>query len=258
MREEQGVRRRGLGLLVLAVVPVFALSCVSTARAQDASPSPSPPASGAQVFTEICSGCHGPQGQGNPQGPFYGPSLRGAGFPSLVAVMVERGRRSPVPPHVQMPAFVNVLTSAQITAVADYVAQQISDPASRTAVTSDGGVLFRLYCSGCHSAAGRGGAIMSGLNAADLRVLPPATVLAAVIIGPGNMPVFAENTFDVREQTAVARYVEAITTQPSVGGSDLDAIGPVAEGFAAAVALAVLVLFTVWLAWGHSRGRPRG
>ncbi len=259
MREEWGDRRGRRGLLALAVVlvPLLAVSllCVSWAtsvRAANAAPSPG---LGSQVFAQNCSGCHGAEGQGNAQGPFYGPSLRGAAFPSLVTEMVQRGRQAPTPARVQMPAFAGVLTNEQIAAVAAYVAGQLSDPASRTAVTSDGGVIYRLYCSGCHSAAGRGGAIVRGLNASNLRALPPAVALAAVIIGPGNMPVFAGNTLDIRQQTAVARYVEAITTQTSPGGNDLGGIGPVAEGFAAAAVLAGLVLFTVWLEWG--KGRPR-
>lgn len=154
-----------------------------------------------------------------------------------------------------MPAFAGVLSDGQTQAVAAYVAEQLSDPAARTASMSDGGQIFRLYCSGCHSAAGRGGAIVRGVNASNLRALPSAVALAAVIIGPANMPVFAGNTLDTRQQAAVARYVEAITTSPSVGGNDLGAIGPVAEGFAAAVALAGLVLFTVWLEWSKGKAR---
>ena len=120
-----------------------------------------------------------------------------------------------------MPAFAGVLSGEQIAAVAAYVAEVLSDPAARTAQTSDGGVIFRLYCSGCHSAAGRGGAIVHGVNAPNLRLHPAATALAAVIIGPGNMPVFAGNTLDTRQQAAAARYVEALLTTPSPGGRDL-------------------------------------
>ena len=82
---------------------------------------------------------------------------------------------------------------------------------------------------------------MHGVNAPNLRLHPAATALAAVIIGPGNMPVFAGNTLDTRQQAAAARYVEALLTTPSPGGRDLGYIGPVAEGFAAAIALAALV-----------------
>jgi ubiquinol-cytochrome c reductase cytochrome c subunit len=214
-----------------------------------------PPGSGAAVFAQNCSGCHGARGEGNPRGPFYGPSLRAAAFPSLVAEMVERGRQAPTPALVQMPAFAGVLSDAQIGAVATYVAEVLSDPVARTAQVSDGGLIFRLYCSGCHSAAGRGGAIVNGVNAPNLRLHPAATALAAVIIGPGNMPVFAGNTLDTRQQAAAALYVEALLTTPSPGGRDLGFVGPVAEGFAAAIALAALVVFTVWLEWGKGKAR---
>jgi ubiquinol-cytochrome c reductase cytochrome c subunit len=263
-------------VLLFAVVAL--LSVPAGAPGQSASPSPSvsspPPAtpapavvaspsiaatarvaSGADVFAQNCSGCHGDRGEGNARGPYYGPSLRAAAYPSLVAGMVERGRPAPTPAKVQMPAFAGVLSGEQIDAVAAYVSGVLSDPAARNVRTSYGGEIFRLYCSGCHSAAGRGGAIVKGSNAPSLREHPAATALAAVIIGPGNMPVFAGNTLDTRQQTAAARYVEALLTTPSPGGNDLGAIGPVAEGFAAAIALAVLVLFTVWLEWGKGRAR---
>ncbi len=214
-----------------------------------------PPGSGAAVFAQNCSGCHGTRGEGNSRGPFYGPSLQAAAFPSLVAEMVERGRQAPTPARVQMPAFAGVLSGEQIAAVSAYVSGVLSDPAARSAQAGEGGVIFRLYCSGCHSAAGRGGAIVNGVNAPNLRLHPAATALAAVIIGPGNMPVFAGNTLDTRQQAAAARYVEALLTTPSPGGRDLGFIGPVAEGFAAAIALAALVAFTVWLEWGKGRAR---
>jgi len=284
-RRDRRGRRRRVALVALPAVLLFVavalLSVPAGAPGHSASPSPAvsspPPASpapavatspstaatvatvragpGADVFAQNCSGCHGDRGQGNARGPFYGPSLRAAAYPSLVATMVERGRQAPTPAKVQMPAFAGVLSGEQIAAVSSFVAGVLSDPAARSVQTGYGGEIFRLYCSGCHSAAGRGGAIVEGANAPSLREHPAATALAAVIIGPGNMPVFAGNTLDTRQQTAAARYVEALVTTPSPGGNDLGAIGPVAEGFAAAIALAALIVFTVWLEWGKGRAR---
>jgi ubiquinol-cytochrome c reductase cytochrome c subunit len=285
MREELGDRRRGRHPFASAALPaallVLAASlCLPAAvLAQGSSPSPlisspqpatptpvasastapltspPPPGSGAAVFAQNCSGCHGATGEGNARGPFYGPSLGAAAAQSLVVQMVERGRQAPTPAKVQMPAFAGVLSDQQVQAVAAYVSGELSDPVARGAQTSDGGEVFRLYCSGCHSAAARGGAIVEGANAPNLRQYPAAVALAAVIIGPGNMPVFTSGTLDTRQQTAAALYLQALQTAPSYGGNDLGAIGPVAEGFVATIALALLIVFTVWLEWGKGRAR---
>ena len=255
-------------LAAVLVVAAVALAIVLPAavRAAGSSPSPAPAASasaasapaasappattlsaapvaggsagpGAAIFAANCSGCHGDHGQG-----LVGPSQQAAAFPSLVAGMVTRG-------GISMPAF-RQLSPAQVAAVSDYVATQIAAPAARTATVAQGGELFRLYCSGCHSSTGRGGALSQGRNAPSLADYPAAEALAAMILGRGNMPVFADTTFDVRQQAAVALYVETLQAPPSPGGWGLGYIGPVTEGLAAFVGLGLLVLFAMWLAWG--------
>ena len=260
-------------LAAVLVVAVVALAIVLPAavRAAGSSPSPVPAASapaasasaasatpattlsatpvagaaagpGAALFAANCSVCHGDHGQG-----LVGPSQQAAAFPGLVAGMVTRG-------GISMPAF-RQLSPAQVAAVSDYVATQIAAPAARTATVAQGGELFRLYCSGCHSSTGRGGALSQGRNAPSLADYPAAEALAAMILGRGNMPVFADTTFDVRQQAAVALYVETLQAPPSPGGWGLGYIGPVTEGLAAFVGLGLLVLFAVWLAWGKGGSR---
>lgn len=148
-----------------------------------------------------------------------------------------------------MPAFAGKLTDAEITAVAEYVATKLSDPAARTAKTSDGGVLYRLYCAGCHSSTGRGGSLAGGQNAPWFQGIPAARAWAAMLRGPSNMPIFAGSAFDVRQQAAVGRYVDVLTAPPSPGGDGLGWVGPVAEGCVAMLAVVGLVLGGVWLAW---------
>ena len=80
--------------------------------------------------------------------------------------------------------------------------------------------------------------------------------LAAMILGRGNMPVFAGNTLDVRQQTAVARYVEVLVEPPSPGGRGLGYLGPVPEGAVAAAGLLVLIALAVWLAWKTRKAVP--
>ena len=160
--------------------------------------------------------------------------------------------------YVNMPPFGGVLSSQDIDAVAEYVSQELADPASHQAQTPQGGELFRLYCSGCHSSTGSGGAMPVGRNAPNIRKYPPAEALAAMILGPGNMPALAGNAFDVRQQTSIALYVQVLAPDPpSPGGRGLGYLGPVPEGAVGAVALFLLILVAVWLAWRSRKAVPR-
>jgi ubiquinol-cytochrome c reductase cytochrome c subunit len=264
----RGLSRTGRAVAVLALLLVPLVPAAAAAGASAASPASTPAAgsgsftpapapqptasstyaagTGGRVFAENCSGCHGAKGEG-----YVGPPLTPAGFPSLVSSMVEQG-------GVNMPPFGGVLSQHDVDAVAQYVSQELADPASHEAETPQGGDLFRLYCSGCHSSTGSGGAMPVGRNAPNIRQFPPAEALAAMILGPGNMPALAGNTFDVRQQTSVALYVQVLAPDPpSPGGHGLGYLGPVPEGAVGGVALFLLILIAVWLAWRSRKAMPR-
>jgi hypothetical protein len=96
-----------------------------------------------------------------------------------------------------------------------------------------------------------------GRNAPNIRQYPPAEALAAMILGPGNMPALAGNTFDVRQQTSIALYVQVLAPDPpSPGGAGLGYLGPVPEGAVGAVPLLLLILVAVWLAWRSRKAAP--
>jgi ubiquinol-cytochrome c reductase cytochrome c subunit len=250
----QRVRRDGTSpaaarrtLLVSALlICVLTLLTAPALAAQGASPSPGAgqSVSGASVFLQNCSGCHGPKGEGA-----FGPPLAPAGFASLVGPMVLQG-------GVQMPSFRDALSQEQIDAVAEYVATSLADPASHEAELGRGGDLYRLYCAGCHSATGRGGALTSGQNAPNIAQYPAAEALAAMILGRGQMPVFAGNTLDVTQQTSVGLYVEHLVEPASPGGAGLWYLGPVPEGLFGGIGLVILVLLAVWLAWKSRKAVP--
>ncbi len=245
------VRAAGSSASLAPSAPARAAAPLVTSATPVTAVSPSPldgtaaGVTGAVIFAANCAGCHGDHGQG-----YIGPNQQADAFPSLVAGMVTRG-------GISMPAFPQ-LSAAQVAAVSDYVATQIAAPAARTATVAQGGELFRLYCSGCHSSTGRGGALSQGRNAPSLADFPPAEALAAMILGRGNMPIFAGTTFDVRQQAAVALYVETLHSPPSPGGWGLGYIGPVTEGLAAFAGLGLLVLVAVWLAWGKGTVKGAG
>lgn len=219
-------------------------SFTPAATPQPAPSSTYPPGSGGRVYAENCSGCHGVRGEG-----FVGPPLTAVGFASLVGPMVVEG-------GIGMPGFAGVLSDQDVDAVSAFVADELADPEARTAEVTPGGDLFRLYCSGCHSAIGSGGAMPNLNNAPNIRQYPPAEAIAAMILGRGNMPSFAGNTFDVRQQASVALYVQVIDDPPSPGGAGIGFLGPVPEGAVGAVALLVLILIAVWLAWPTRRAVP--
>src|SRR5450756_956525 len=107
-------RLRPLAQLCVVLVVLFVAAGPAGASSPP-SPSPSAEASAsanpaAEVFAENCSGCHGTRGEGG-----CGPPLAAAGFASLVAPMVAEG-------GIQMPAFGDQLSDAQIQGVAEYVA----------------------------------------------------------------------------------------------------------------------------------------
>ena len=77
-----------------------------------------------------------------------------------------------------------------------------------------------------------------------------------MIIGRSNMPVFAGTTLDVRQQAAVALYVQTLQAPPSPGGWGLGFLGPVTEGLAAFFGLCALLVAAVWLAWGKGGAGP--
>jgi ubiquinol-cytochrome c reductase cytochrome c subunit len=242
---------RRLAFVVLAAAATLVVAVVlaqAAAGAGSAAPAGNAQA-GASVFAGNCAPCHGPKGQG--QGLF--PTLAAAGFPSLVSDKVQVGGGG-MPSFLQKP---HILSPTAIADVSAYVAQDLADPASHAAGVSQGGVVYRLYCGGCHSASGRGGAIVNGVNAPSLQTMPPANALAAMVLGPSNMPVFT-GTLDVTQQTSVARYIEAaLHGPPSPGGLPLGSLGPVTEGIVSWLALVVLILIAVWLAWKGGAARER-
>lgn len=244
-----GVARRvvtGFVLLVLVALtaaPALADASASATPATSGSPV-GQPVTGEAVYVQNCSGCHGPEGEGA-----YGPPLAPAGFAELVGPMVLQG-------GIDMPSFRDALTQTQIDAVAEHVATSLADPASHEAELGRGGDLYRLYCAGCHSATGRGGALTAGQNAPDIAQFPAAEALAAMILGRREMPVFAGNTFDVTQQTSVALYVDRLIEPESPGGAGLWYLGPVPEGLFGGLGLVILVLLAVWLAWKSRRAAP--
>ncbi len=90
--------------------------------------------------------------------------------------------------------------------------------------------LFIDNCSPCHGSTGNGGAVGPGALAPSLHASSALDVAEAVVIGPGEMPVFG---FTDGELASVLSFVEHLQETDRPGGADLGQIGPVPEGYIA-------------------------
>jgi ubiquinol-cytochrome c reductase cytochrome c subunit len=129
-----------------------------------------------------------------------------------------------------------------------------------------GAELYLQNCAACHSTTGVGGALTSeqaegpsrggsGLVAPSLARSTPVEIEEAMLTGPGNMPVFAEETFTQSERDSIAAYVGYLQEPDDRGGLSIGRVGPVAEGAVAwLLAIAVLAMTVRWI--GTKVGRP--
>jgi ubiquinol-cytochrome c reductase cytochrome c subunit len=152
-----------------------------------------------------------------------------------------------------------VLEDDEIEALVAYVASlgegpEIPEANTTGADLSNGAELFAANCAPCHGASGNGGAVGDDAFAPSLYVSKPLDVAEAVIVGPGEMPVFA---FGEEDRNAIVAYVRHLQEEDAPGGLDIGGIGPVPEGYVAwVVAMVVLVIVIVLI--GRSSGREKG
>ncbi len=154
------------------------------------------------------------------------------------------------------------LSDEQIAGLVDYVVG-LSGPRPAgppiPAVHTDENLLARGHevfignCAPCHGATGQGGAVGGGALAPPLGQATSVQVVEAMLVGPGQMPIF---DLPQRDLDAVATYVDYLQSAPDPGGFSIGGIGPVAEGFVGWVLGAGLLLVTVYLIgrdWHRSR-----
>lgn len=218
-------------------------------------------AAGKDLFTQNCSSCHGL----NAEGTSEGPSLIGVGSASVdfqVATgrmpMAQQGQQAPRKPGTytdeetaQIAAYVGSLGDG--TSIPDseqYTSEGLSDEE-----IARGGEMFRTNCSACHNYQGSGGALPHGVSAPSLQGVEAVHIWEAMRTGPGQMPVFGENTMTDEDARAIIGYLESVQSEPS-GGLTLGGLGPVSEGFwGFIVGIGGLALFAVWLAAKGARAR---
>ena len=212
-------------------------------------------AAGQAVFSARCSSCHGSDGDGSA----FGPSLVGVGA-AAADFQLRTGRMpfsgSPGTQAVRKPPAFDDQTIRDLVA---YVASlgggpAIPQPRLDANALPAGQQLFIANCAPCHGATARGGAVGGGALAPALDQATSVEAAEAMLIGPGEMPVFSG--LSDSDRNAIVTYLQFIRTQPNPGGASIGGIGPVPEGFAGWI-LGLGLILVVVLVVGRDWRAPR-
>jgi ubiquinol-cytochrome c reductase cytochrome c subunit len=205
---------------------------------------------GKKLFQANCATCHGLALQGT----VAGPSLIGVGA-AAVDFQVGTGRMPLAQDAPQAQDKPPVFNDTQTKELAAYVASVSPGPGlppskylKLNGDSTRGAELFRINCAMCHNVAGAGGALTEGKYAPNLKDATPAHIYEAMLSGPQNMPVFNDANLSPQDKADIITSLKVSQANDSVGGFDLGALGPVAEGlFLWIFGLGAIVAFTVWL-----------
>jgi ubiquinol-cytochrome c reductase cytochrome c subunit len=248
-------RRHPLASIALITIGLVSTGGVyalftSSATAQTSQASTSVVEDGGKLFAANCATCHGM----NLQGTKSGPSLLGVGA-AAVEFQVATGRMPMAADGPQAEEKPPQFTPEQITALYTFVAAQAPGPGipDDEYLQGDGNAavgaeLFRINCAMCHNVAGAGGALTQGKYAPALSGVSAQHIYEAMITGPQNMPVFNDMNITPKDKANIITYLKFLEKEPSVGGFDLGALGPVSEGlFIWIFGLGAIVGITIWL-----------
>ena len=206
-------------------------------------------ADGRELYLTGCVSCHGVEGVGAAGGPAIADAgAASAHFYLTTGRMPHAG--GPEAPAVRKdPAY----SPEEIEDLVAYVASlgegpEIPDVDLSEGSVQEGGDLFRGVCAAGHSASGAGGALSFGQNAPSLDQATPVQVYEAMLVGPGQMPVFGPPSYSEEELNSIVAYVETLQELDDPGGFSLGRVGPMPEGFVAVIigtGAAVLVAFLI-------------
>jgi ubiquinol-cytochrome c reductase cytochrome c subunit len=215
-------------------------------------------AEGKALFNNSCITCHGVNAEGV-EG--RGPSLIGVGSAS-VEFQVGTGRMPMARQEAQAEEKSPQFDEAQTAQIAQYIqelgggpqiptGELVEDIEQNPDALARGGELFRINCTSCHQFGGAGGALSSGKYAPSLHDATPEQIYAAMLSGPQNMPVFADNEITPQEKREIITYIKLqIQEDKDPGGFfNLGRYGPVTEGLAIfVVGITILVFASLWIA----------
>ena len=227
------------------------------AAAQDPPVLSADAAKGQLMYQAACVTCHGINGQGVAD---RGPSLIGVGSAS-VEFQVSTGRMPVARQEAQIERKPPVFTLAQSQQIGAYIealggGPTLPDDGTLNKLTgvsgaqlADGGELFRVNCSSCHSFGLGGGALSSGKAAPSLGLSTNREIYAAMLTGPQSMPVFGDNQLSPQEKGEIIAYIQNMKSDTDPGGFGLGRLGPTTEGLVIfLVGMVGLIFATLWIA----------
>jgi ubiquinol-cytochrome c reductase cytochrome c subunit len=189
-------------------------------------------AAGQATFVTRCASCHGADGGGTANGPsLLNVGAAAADFELRTGRMPFTG--NPGTQAIRKPPAFDDSTIRDLVAYVASLGQgpAIPDPSVDPAAVSTGQNLFVGNCAPCHGATANGGAVGGGALAPPLDRATPVEVAEAMLIGPGQMPVFSG--LSDQNRNAIVSYVDYLKTARNPGGFSIGGIGPVPEGFVA-------------------------
>ena len=247
-------RRFGASVVLLGALvsmgSIYAAFAASSG-ASDTTSSAQDIAAGRQLFQVSCITCHGANLDGIKG---QGPSLIGVGG-AAVYFQVSTGRM----PLAQQgayaprkPAKFNELQTEQLAAYVESVGGGTplpqGDLRGDTSSIALGGELFRLNCASCHGTTFRGAPLSAGKIAPTLWEANDKQIVAAMLSGPENMPVFSDNQLTPQEKAAIVAYIQTLKESKDPGGNGIDRIGPVSEAIVAWVGgVGALMITILWI-----------
>jgi len=251
------MRRRMAGILALgvALLAVGGLYALLTPKPEAQAQDDALVRQGQQIYDNSCITCHGSNLQGVVG---RGPSLIGVGDAS-VYYQVGTGRMPLKAQGAEAIRKPPQFDPQEIDAIGTFVQANGGGPVAprvpgqelRGEELGRGGELFRLNCAQCHNFTGRGGALSSGKFAPVLDPASENQIYSAMLVGPGNMPTFADSQLSPEEKREIIGYVKSVSqnyTGVNPGGNGLGGFGPVPEGVIAFfVGLAALIGISLYI-----------
>lgn len=247
-RVSAGVRLVGALMLVGGLYAWFAPGV----QAED-TPGLSPAAlAGKALYENTCITCHGVAAQGVPD---RGPSLIGVGSAAVefqvttgrMPLNQQQGEADRKPPQFTDDQARDI--GAYIEALGGGPQLPPGDDLHSKGDVAAGGELFRVNCSSCHAFGMGGGALSSGKWAPNLTNATDRQIYAAMLTGPENMPVFADNQLTPQQKQDIIAYIKYQSHDQDPGGFGIGRLGPVAEGLVIfLVGIVALIFATLWIA----------
>jgi ubiquinol-cytochrome c reductase cytochrome c subunit len=254
-RRLRGIPRRiGAAAVLLGALAMMGsayAAFATTSGATDTGTSAADIQAGQQLYQVSCITCHGQNLEGVTG---QGPSLIGVGG-AAVYFQVSTGRMPAPQQGSYMDRKEAKFTEQQIEQLSAFVesvgggptlpqGSLRGDPSS----IAEGGELFRLNCASCHGTTFKGAPLSAGKIAPSLNAATDKQIVAAMLSGPENMPIFSDNQITPEQKQAIVAYIQTLKASKDPGGSGIDRIGPVSEAIVIWVGgVGALMITILWI-----------